>query len=112
MGSINLPAGCRRNSGSKIKYNFKSVLWRRNGAGGWYFLSVPAEISKEIREHLGWQEKGWGRMKALASLAMVEWETAIWYDSKQQTYLLPVKASIRNQLKLMAGNLLELQILL
>jgi hypothetical protein len=46
---------------------------------------------------LFWQEEGWGRMKASAKIGELAWDTAIWYDKKRETYLLPVKAEIRKK---------------
>jgi hypothetical protein len=40
----------------------------------------------------------------------VKWETAIWYDSKKETYLLPIKSEIRKKLKMDFENLLEIKI--
>jgi hypothetical protein len=52
-------------------------------------------MASEIRENSKWQEQGWGRLKATARIGNSEWDTAIWYDTKHQTYLLPIKAAIR-----------------
>ena len=79
----------------KVKYVFSAPLWKHDDPGGWYFLSVPNALAREIREHLQWQEEGWGRLKASAQIGDTRWDTAIWFDTKRQTYLLPVKASIR-----------------
>ena len=84
----------------KIKYEYTATLWQHQAPGGWYFVSLPKQISKEIREHLQWQEEGWGRMKARAQIADVQWETAIWFDTKHDTYILPVKAEIRKKAQL------------
>ena len=46
------------------------------------FCFFTHDISKEIRENLKWQEEGWGRMKATASVKQIEWDTAIWFDKK------------------------------
>lgn len=81
----------------KIKYDFTSKVWKHAGTGGWYFVSLPKGIAKEIREHLQWQEEGWGRMKANAQIESANWETAIWFDKKQNTYLLPLKAEVRRR---------------
>lgn len=80
---------------TKIKYDFSGKIWKHNANGGWFFVSLSKEISKEIREHLKWQEEGWGRMKASTNVNGFEWETAIWFDKKLDTYLLPIKADIR-----------------
>ena len=80
-----------------IKYSFTSSMWQDSSSGGWYFISLPKDISKEIRENLKWQEEGWGRMKVMACIHGITWDTAIWYDTKANTYLLPVKADIRKK---------------
>lgn len=91
---------------AKIRYNFTAKMWQDSSSGGWFFVSLPRDISKEIRGNLKWQEEGWGRMKVLAKIKGVEWETAIWYDTKMNTYLLPVKADIRKKTGLVSGDTL------
>lgn len=81
----------------KITYAFSSTVWQHAATGGWYFVSLPKAISAEIRQHLKWQEEGWGRIKAEAKIRKSQWQTAIWFDSKHQTYLLPIKAEIRKK---------------
>jgi hypothetical protein len=81
----------------KIKYEFEAEVWQYSGPNGWYFVSLPTTISTEIRENLKWQEEGWGRMKATAQIGTSRWDTAIWFDKKRQTYLLPIKAEIRRK---------------
>lgn len=81
----------------RIKYEFAGLLWKHSSPGGWHFVSLPGNTSKEIRENFKWQEEGWGRMKALVQIRGIKWETAIWFDNKMKTYLLPVKAEIRSK---------------
>lgn len=68
--------------------------------GGWHFVSLPKGMSKEIRKNLGWQEEGWGRMKVSAQYKEHLWDTSIWFDTKLNTYILPVKAEIRKKTNL------------
>lgn len=82
---------------NKVKYPFSAEVWRHSSPGGWYFVSLPNNLAKEIREHLKWQEEGWGRLKVVAKIEDSEWETAIWFDTKMDTYLLPLKAEIRKK---------------
>jgi hypothetical protein len=84
----------------KIKYEFSALMWKYSSNGGWYFVSLPKEISAEIRQHLKWQEEGWGRMKVSAQTGDYLWSTAIWYDTKRETYLLPIKSEIRKKAQL------------
>lgn len=82
---------------SKIKYEFYAKMWQHSSPNGWYFVSLPTTIANEIRKNLRWQEEGWGRMKATAKIGNTQWETAIWFDTKHKTYLLPLKAEIRKK---------------
>jgi len=88
----------------KIKYEFSAKVWKLSAPGGWHFVSLPTDIATEIRENLKWQEEGWGRLKAIANIGNSQWETAIWFDTKKMTYLLPLKAEIRKREKLEAGS--------
>jgi len=54
-------------------------------------------MSIEIRENFKQLEEGWGRMQVTAKIGKSEWKTAIWFDTKQDTYLLPLKAEIRKR---------------
>ena len=83
----------------KVKYSFKGKPWRYAGPAGWYFVSFPIKLSKEIRDSFRSEEQGWGRLKATAKIGNTEWETAIWFDSKMNTYLLPLRADIRKKEK-------------
>lgn len=96
----------------KITYTFTGKLWKYQGEAGWHFISLPTALSKEIRNELQWQEEGWGRMKAKAILLNHEWDTAIWFDKKNNSYLLPIKASIRNKLKLSIDQVYEINLML
>lgn len=82
---------------SKIPYEFSTLTWQHAAPGGWYFVTLPVDVSTEIRAHFKWQEEGWGRLKVLAKIGASEWETAIWFDSKHSSYLLPLKAAIRKK---------------
>ncbi|WP_281228808.1 DUF1905 domain-containing protein [Flavobacterium aquiphilum] len=88
----------------KIKYEFSAKTWQHQGPNGWYFVSLPIAMAKEIRENLKWQEEGWGRLKAVAKIGNSKWETAIWFDTKLNTYLLPLKAEIRKKEKIQKGD--------
>ncbi|MCC6754247.1 MAG: DUF1905 domain-containing protein [Saprospiraceae bacterium] len=87
-----------------IKYEFSGRVWQHPSPGGWFFVSLPVKLTAEIRENLKWQEEGWGRLKATAGIGSLLWNTAIWFDKKSNTYLLPLKAKIREQASLAANS--------
>ena len=100
----------RLTSNIKLKYNFRAKPWQYSGNGGWHFISLPNKLSKEIRTSLKSEEEGWGRLKATAKIGNSEWETAIWFDTKLNTYLLPLKAEIRKKESLKIDKLVDVTI--
>ncbi len=67
-------------------------------------------MSIEIRSALKSEEEGWGRLKAVAKIGNTEWKTAIWFDSKNETYLLPLKAEVRKKENIEVGKNIEVAI--
>lgn len=57
-------------------------------------------LAKEIRDNLKSEEEGWRRLKVTAKIVKSKWETAIWFDTNMNTYLLPLKVEIRKKEKL------------
>jgi hypothetical protein len=40
---------------SAIAFQFEAAMWKYSGNAGWYFVSLPQELTLEIRTHLKWQ---------------------------------------------------------
>ena len=80
-----------------VKYEFNAKPWQYAGKSAWIFVTIPQKLSKEIRGHFKSEEEGWGRLKTTAQIGNSEWKTAIWFDSKTDAYLLPLKAEIRKK---------------
>jgi hypothetical protein len=81
----------------KTPHQFSSKLWQVAESGGWYFVSLPKKLSEEIRINFKTEEEGWGRLRATAQIGNTTWKTAIWFDTKRNLYLLPVKADVRKK---------------
>ena len=97
----------------KIDYDFYASPYQYSSSEemcGWTFVSLPKELALEIRDNFKCREEGWGRMKITAKLGKSEWQTAIWFDTKQDTYLLPLKAIIRKQEKIVLGEEVKITI--
>lgn len=96
----------------RLRYEFSAQVWQHTGPGGWYFVSLPVEMSQEIRTALRSEEEGWGRLKAAAVICDSNWKTAIWFDSKRGTYLLPLKADIRQKESIHIGDFINVTLLI
>ena len=95
----------------KMEYAFLAKPYQYSSSKemcGWTFVSLPQNLSTEIRANFKSLEEGWGRMKVTAKLGGSEWQTAIWFDTTQDTYLLPLKAKIRKQEKVVLGENVEI----
>lgn len=75
---------------------FSGHIWRYPGESGWRFVTVPQDLSEEIRERFGQRAGGFGSLKVRATIGNTSWETSIFPDTKLSAYLLPVKAAVRN----------------
>ena len=83
--------------GIKFEFSAKARPYSSSDMCGWTFIFLPKEMAMEIRENFKWLEEGWGRMKTTAKIGKSEWKTSIWFDTKNETYLLPLKAEIRKK---------------
>ena len=97
--------------GMKYEFSAKPRLYSSSDMCGWTFIFFPKEIATEIRENFKWLEEGWGRMKVTAKIGKSEWKTSIWFDTKNDTYLLPLKAEIRKKEKIQSDEEVEIIIL-
>lgn len=85
------------------KCSFTAKVWKYRGHAGWYFVTLPKALSKKIRVKHGLSEEGWGRLKANVTVGKSKWNSAIWFDTKAQGYLLPLKSLIRKKEKIEIG---------
>lgn len=75
----------------------RSQVWAYPGMAGWHFISVPAKESQAIKKDFGKVAKGWGSLRVGVTLGKTNWETSIFPDKKSGTYLLPLKAQVRQK---------------
>ena len=94
----------------EIRYSFTAIPWRYDGPAAWVFVSLPLKLAAEIRQSLQQEEEGWGRLKVRARTGNSEWDTAIWFDTRRKTYLLPLKASIRSRENIVSGKTVHIQL--
>jgi len=92
----------RRGKRSLIVVKSALTLW--NGSGGsWHFISVPADRSAEIRAHSLASRGSFGSVRVAATINGVAWRTSV-FPQKSGGYLLPVKASVRREAEIAAGD--------
>ncbi|WGL59796.1 DUF1905 domain-containing protein [Pigmentibacter sp. JX0631] len=90
-----------------LQYSFESKLWKYKGEKGWYFLTLSKELSRLIKKNHFSSEEGWGRLRVTCNMGRSVWSTAIWYDSKFEAYLLPIKIAVRKKEGVEEGDILK-----
>ena len=85
---------------------FTSLVWIWKGsdaAGRWFFVTVPEELSAEIKAHAFGNPRGFGSVKVEATIGDVTWRTSV-FPLDSGGYLLPLKADVRRKADLSAGD--------
>ena len=82
----------------KNKYKLKSEIWVYPATtGAWYFINVNKKAAEEIKKNFSNVKRGFGSIPVSVTIGRTKWKTSIFPDTKTGTYLLPVKASVRNK---------------
>jgi hypothetical protein len=88
----------------KKVYKLRSKVWLYPGMAGWHFIGVDEKNSHEIKAtQIGMPRRGWGSIPVTVKLGKSEWKTSIFPD-KSGVYLLPVKAAVRKQERIVAND--------
>ena len=91
----------------ETSFAFRAKLWKYEGPAGWCFVTIPKSTTKRIRSIHQDSEEGWGRLKATVTIGGSSWKTSIWFDTKAESYLLPIKVAIRKKESLAIGEYLN-----
>ncbi len=79
-------------------------LWLWSGEGGsWHFITVPEDQSGELRAESLASYRGFGSVKVEAIINGVTWRTSV-FPLKSGGYILPVKAKVRRDAGIAAGD--------
>ncbi len=75
-----------------------------------YLVSVPLDLSTEIKEVTDGLTNGWGSLKVEATLGPLTWRTSIFPDSKTGLFDLPLKAEVRKKNNIDEGSLVKVEL--
>ena len=78
-------------------------MWS-NDEGRMHFMSVPAELSGEIRAHSMLVRRGFGSVKVEVTLNDVTWRTSVFPSKDTGGYFLPVKMDVLRLTGIVAGD--------
>ncbi|TFC28792.1 DUF1905 domain-containing protein [Cryobacterium sp. TMT1-3] len=87
-----------------VTFEFQAALWEATSTSFWVFLSLPTDVTDEIRERSTVPRRGFGSIPVTVSIGNTSWTTSIFPDSKRNSYVLPVKKAVRTQQGLAVGD--------
>jgi len=97
-----------------LSFTFTAECWLWQGEkGSWHFITLPKDKSEEIKffsENHSAKRRGWGAVRVQATIGATAWETSIFPHSKISAYILPVKAYVRKNEKINAGNVVKVKL--
>ncbi len=83
-----------------IEFNDKIWFWK--GPAPWFFVTVPAEQSSDLKAISEFVTYGWGVIPVRVRIGETEFQTSLF--PRDDRYLVPIKASVRTAEHLEEGD--------
>lgn len=93
----------------RFTFSFSGELFEGAVEATWVFLALPSDQAQEIRDLIP-RRPGFGSVKVMALIGASEWSTSIFPSKEIDSYVLPIKRSIRDAERIDAGDLVEVSI--
>jgi hypothetical protein len=81
---------------------FSGKIWYWRGPAPWYFVTIPAKQSRDLKSVMGFVTYGWGMIPVDAQIGKTHWKTSLF--PKDGRYIMPIKASVREAEALEEGD--------
>jgi hypothetical protein len=89
-----------------LEFSGESWFWR--GPAPWFFVTIPPEQSRDIKEISSFVTYGWGVIPVSVRIGKTEWKTSLF--PKDDAYLVPIKAIVRKVEHLEEGDTVTIQL--
>jgi hypothetical protein len=85
-----------------MNFEFNGKIWFWKGPAPWFFVTVPAKHSRDIKTISGLVTYGWGVIPVHVRIGKTEWKTSLF--PKDGRYIVPIKASVQKAENLEKGD--------
>ena len=89
-----------------FEFKGKILFWK--GPAPWFFVTVPAKQSRDLKAISGFVTYGWGVIPVHVRIGKTEFTTSLF--PKDGRYLVPVKASVRKAENLEKGDKVNIRL--
>jgi hypothetical protein len=88
---------------------FAAPLWEHDGPGAWCFVTVPEDVSEDLRFGPG-RPKGFGSIRVEVTVGSSVWRTSVFPDNASAGYVLPIKKSVRRAEDIEIGDTVKVRL--
>ena len=87
-------------------YEFAADLWIWDArqSDSWTFVTVPPDISDDVRGRAGAPRPGFGSVRVEVTIGHSTWRTSVFPDKESGCFVLPIKAAVRRAEGVAAGD--------
>lgn len=76
-----------------MEFDFEGEVWYWRGPAPFYFVSIPAKESNDLKQIMKRVTYGWGMIPVAARIGSTEFTTALFH--KDGLYVMPLKDKVR-----------------
>ena len=76
-------------------HRFDAELWLHDADPPWCFLTLPGELSDDVRAQAPSASTGFGSVRVRVTVGTTTWETSLFPDKARGAYVLPVRKQVR-----------------
>ena len=83
--------------GPSMDYTFTAELWQYHGESPWGFITLPAELSQDIRAKHGPSATSVGSINVLVTVGATHWATSLYPAHSDRRYVPPSRSRSEQQ---------------
>ena len=91
-----------------MRIEFSGKIWFWRGPSPFFFVTIPAKESREIKAISRIVTYGWGVIPVYVRIGKTEWKTSLF--PKDGRYIVPIKAGVRAAENLDEGDTVTVQL--
>ena len=88
-------------------FRLRSRVWLWPGPSSWHFVTVPKKYAHDIRLFAPPVRRGFGAIKVEVTVGSTTWQTSIFPDKESESFILPLKQSVRKKEQIRADSDIE-----
>ncbi|HMO77811.1 MAG TPA: DUF1905 domain-containing protein [Candidatus Paceibacterota bacterium] len=93
-----------KNEKAKAYKMTEKVFLYPGETANWHFLPITKGVGQELKAKYGKLAKGFGSLPVTVMIGETVWDTSIFPDKYSGSYILPVKAKVRKNEDIEAGD--------